>query len=327
MNTETTSCQVKIPININNSTFINNKCSLTCNLTYNYKLSTIAADNNVTGKNNSGNYIQITLYDKNNKVTFNNIEYIADSINIYYPSLHTYDNKRADGEILINHSAGNQYLIISVPIKSNPFLAKNTTFLYKLLMDLSNQNIGESLTPKSYGLNLENIVPYKPFFYYKSCSNTLFPNSSSDDTYVIVFDYSPTLAKSGALNVTPDFIRLLTSMINNPVDISLNTPLKNSFIFYNENGPSLKSQDNIYIDCSPTNEVGTTIVNETSEPPNIFGGIFDNINNKDKVIKIVQFILAFFLIFIILWVAKKLILAILNKFTPAQQQNGGSFIT
>ena len=85
------------PIDISMSK-ITGKCDLKCSYSFNYNNSSCVATNR-------GDYISI-LYDKSTAppVLYNATGYDVQEIRLYAPSLHSYNDSKTDGELIIIHS-------------------------------------------------------------------------------------------------------------------------------------------------------------------------------------------------------------------------------
>lgn len=310
------------PINLANTS---NNCDITCNLSFDYNNST-----NFKVENKNGSYLLIEYERSSNpNVTLSSTKYTASELRLYVPSIHTYDGKRANAELLINHNGNNnKHLIISVPIVNKGFVSNSGNDLAKIVQDMASKRLNnfiDPLTITNYSLNLNDIVPEKPFFFYEGCNNStnLFTNTN---VKIIAFNNTSDSNSSGAIYVDDNFIKNLTALLTIPNNISTVKASKYE-LFYNANGPSNSKKDNIYIDCQPTNEEGEIYVSdETSKPPDFFGGLSNIIQNK-KDITIFKGLFGLFIMFVILWVAKIILDAILSKLKGQNSNNSLSLLS
>ena len=102
-------------INIDNNN-IYGKCDIKCSYTFNY------LNTSVFIKNNEDNIL--LTFDKTNtsQVTYNNYNYDVNNATIITPSMHKFNQKYVDGEIIIKHTSNitNKILYVCIPIiKSN----------------------------------------------------------------------------------------------------------------------------------------------------------------------------------------------------------------
>jgi carbonic anhydrase len=223
------------PINIS-LTNITGKCDLKCLYSFNYTSSNCVVKNMKT-------YLALS-YDSSNvaPVTYNTNKYNVSQIRIYTPSLHAFNDNRADAEMVIIHTpeTSGKPLIVCIPIRK----LNSSTTASNLLTDIIDKtatnapNQGESINTNLDNFTLNTFIPYKPFFSY---TGTTFL-SSCDEVNFIVYGLM------SALEITPDSLDKLQSIISSH---SIKTQ-SNSF-FLNESGPSsTASSDQIYIDCQPT---------------------------------------------------------------------------
>lgn len=290
------------PIDISMSKIVG-KCDLKCSYSFKYNNSSCIATNR-------GDYISIS-YDKSSSppVLYNATGYDVQEIRLYTPSLHSYNDSKTDGELIIVHTSntGSQPLLVCIPIKSNN-TSSNSALLFKTLIDTvgsSAPSDGESTTVNIPDFNLDLLVPKKPFFSY-SATEPYQPCSASVD-YIV---YSPL---QGSLDMMPESLTKLQSIIaSNPYDIKSGPNL-----FYNEKGPSIggAGSGEIYIDCQPVGSSDETkeIVTDMGTSPYPMT-ISDWLKNPA-----VKLILGSLLFIIILYGIKYL----LNLIKP---QKGGSTI-
>lgn len=269
------------PINISMSDIVG-KCDLKCSYSFHYSNSSCVATNR-------GDYISIA-YDKTSTppVLYNANGYNINEIRVYTPSLHSFNNNKTDGELVVIHSSnlGSEPLLVCVPIKSNNTSSVSAMF-FKTLIDTVASGApsdGETTTVNIPKFNLDYLIPKKPFFSY-SATEPYQPCSENVD-YIV---YSPLQA---SLDMLPETLtKLQTIITSNPYDIK-----KGPNLFYNEKGPMKGAGgDEIYIDCSPvgTSEETTEIVTNTgnSEYPST---VKDWLNNP--VIKLIVGSLLFIVI-------------------------------
>lgn len=244
------------PIDISISNIIG-KCDLKCSYSFHYNNSSCIATNR-------GDYISIS-YDKSSSppVLYNATGYDVQEIRLYIPSLHSYNNQKTDGELVIVHTSntGTISLLVCIPIKSNNTSSKSALF-FKTLIDTvasSAPSDGETTTVNIPKFNLDLLVPRKPFFSY-SATEPYQPCSENVD-YIV---FGPL---QGSLDMMPESLTKLQSIIlSNPYDIKTGPNL-----FYNERGPSVGGggSGEIYIDCQPvgSSEESTEVVTDMGSSP------------------------------------------------------------
>lgn len=243
------------PIDITMSK-IKGNCDLKCSYSFSYNTSSCSATNR-------GDYLSIS-YDKSSSppVLYNASGYDVKEIRLYIPSLHSYNNTKTDGELIIIHNSntGAASLLVCIPIKTNNTSSVSSS-LFKNIVDTvasSAPSNGETTTINVPKFNLDLLVPKKPFFTY---SGTEPYQPCSENVDFIVF--SPLDA---SLDMMPETYKKLDSIIlKNLYDVK-----QGQHLFYNEKGPSSggggASTNDIYIDCQP---VGSS--EETTEIITDFG--------------------------------------------------------
>lgn len=225
-----------IDINISKSSGI---CHLKCEYSYNYYNSSCIAKNR-------GDYISLS-YDSSSSppVLFNSMTYNVTEVRIYTPSLHSYSNQKADGEIIIVHSSNvaPKPLLVCIPFKKNSSNNPSALILANIINTVAKNAPadGESTTVNVSQYNLNLFIPKKPFFTY-TASEPYQPCSGTND--FIVFLSSDTTV--GILEKS--LSQLQTIIANNSYDIK-----SGAKFFYNPKGPKMGTitGDEIYIDCQP----------------------------------------------------------------------------
>jgi len=272
------------PIDISMSKILGN-CDLKCSYSFHYSNSSCVATNR-------GDYISIS-YDKTSSppVLYNTLGFDVKEIRLYTPSLHSYNDSKTDGELIIVHNSntGAKPLLVCIPIKSNNTSSISAIF-FNTLIDTVASNApsdGESTTVNIPKFNLDLLVPKKPFFSYLATEP--YQPCSEEVEYVV---YSPL---ESSLDIMPDtFSKLQTIIKSNPYDIKTGSNL-----FYNDKGPSNggAGTGDIYIDCQP---VGMS--EDTTEIVTDMGASFsfkDWLKNP-----IVQLVLGSLIFIILLYIVK-----------------------
>jgi carbonic anhydrase len=287
------------PIDISLSK-ITGKCDYKCSYSFNYNNSSCIVANR-------GDYLTLS-YDKSSSppVLYNSTGYDVEEVRIYIPSLHSYNNSKTDGELIVVHNSntGANPLLVCIPIKNNNTSSVSAT-LFKNIVNAAADSApadGESSVVNLPRYNLSDLVPKKPFFSY-SASEPYQPCSAKVE-YVV---YAPLDA---SLDMNSDTLTKLQSIVrSNPYDIKTGPNL-----FFNEKGASAGDSggDKIYIDCQPvgSSEETTEIITNT-----------ENSISYDDWFKnpAVQLFLGSLLFILILYIVKQL----LDLIKPAK---GGSAI-
>lgn len=293
------------PIDISMSKITGN-CDLKCSYSFNYNNSSCLATNR-------GNYISIS-YDKSSSppVLYNTLQFDVKEIRLYIPSLHSYNDLKKDGELIIIHTSntGAIPLLVCIPIQSNNTSSTSALFFNKIIDTVASSapSEDEATNVNIPNFNLNLLVPKKPFFSY-SATEPYQPCSEKVD--YIVFGLS--------LDIMPTSLKKLQSIIkSNPYDIKTGPNL-----FYNEKGSTSRSRGrgggDIYIDCQP--------VGSSDESTQIITNMDNNMDNNSIKLEdwlnnpLVKLLLGSLLFITILFVIKYL----LNMLKPATK--GGSSFT
>jgi carbonic anhydrase len=212
-------------------------CNLKCSYFFNYHNSSIVVKNE--GYN-------ITLsYDKANvsPVIYNTNKYEVDSIMIVSPSIHLFNGKKTDAEMIIQHrpAVSGPFLSLGIPIVSEGTSSGTSNSLVQIIDAVSTKSpsSGESTSLNISNFNLNNfVIAKKPIFSYSENQDT---NSSS----WIVFGKENSIGlSSSSLNKLKKIIKPL------PDGVAPAGPM----LFYNKTGATKGldgNNDQIYIDCQP----------------------------------------------------------------------------
>ena len=291
------------PIDISMSK-ITGKCDLKCSYSFNYNNSSCLATNR-------GNYISIS-YDKSSSppVLYNTLQFDVKEIRLYIPSLHSYNDSKKDGELIIIHTSntGSIPLLVCIPIQSNNTSSTSALFFNKIIDTVASNapSEDEATNVNIPNFNLNSLVPKKPFFSY-SATEPYQPCSEKVD--YIVFGLS--------LDIMPTSLTKIQSIIqSNPYDIKTGPNL-----FYNDKGPRTRGSgsEDIYIDCQPvgSSDETTQIVTDMDTSNNSIK-LKDWLNNP-----LVKLFLGSLLFITILFVIKYL----LNMLKPATKGGTNNYFT
>jgi carbonic anhydrase len=267
--------------NINISpTNIAGSCDLKCSYSFKYTESSSTA-------NNTGVSIGLT-YDSASipNVVFNDQKYNVGSITITSPSIHIFNGATMSGEIIITHNpvtTGN-ILEVCIPFTNSSDSSNSGGIITEIINKVATNapSRGESTNLNIQGLNLQDIIPRKPYFYY-----------SNNNTDWIVF---------GSLNAIPLSSSTITTLqkIISPFPI----PTPGGDLFYNSKGPKTGIQiggsDGIYISCQPTgsSEEETAVTYDKSATSTSVD--FSNIS-QNPIFQVVILILVGIILFIIIF--------------------------
>ena len=236
------------PINISKSAKI---CSSICNYQYSYGLSDCQLDN-------KGDYLSIITSQSGNNVSFNNTIYNIKGCRLYHPSLHTFDNKHADAELILVHGgSGGKNLLVCIPVVSGSGSSQSANF-FNAFVPLAPQEEGGKTSVNVNNWSLNSVIPKAKYYFYQATAP--FPPCTGSFNFV-VFD-----------KITPAYITVsdfphLKAAITAQTYVAKAHPV--SGLFYNPSGTipgpnvggskeafaSGNSDSEIYIDCRPTGQV------------------------------------------------------------------------
>ena len=205
------------------------QCTEKCTYSFKYGPSSSSLTNN-------GIMLSIT-YDAQSTppVTFNDAKYTVDTVEIYAPSIHLFNDVVAPGEMCIVHRPvyGGNLLKVAIPLSSSQSTTRAgddmTTMLNKAFSSAPTE--GDTCVV-SY--NLQTMVPRRPFFSY---------TDNADNSNWIVYGIFD------AIGVSSSVLDSLQQIIA-PNDSLTNA----SSLFYNSTGPTsgVAVGDGLYISCQPT---------------------------------------------------------------------------
>jgi len=256
-------------------------CDLKCSYNYQYNQSNSVATNN-------GVFISLS-YDKgsSNQVVYNTQNYYVSQINIYSPSLHSFNGTSVNAELVIEHAPeiGGDLLYVCIPIIASTNTSDSSNILTEIIQSVaSNAPAANEKTNLNLSkFNLNTIVPNKPFFSYAGTQGLV--------GQIIIF---------GITNAIPINQTVLTSLskIIKPYPITV----AGGSVFFNSKGPNtikMKS-DGIYISCQPTgSSEEETMVSYSKNPVNYN---MDAILNNPTVLLILQIFVGCIVFIIVFYV-------------------------
>lgn len=256
------------------------ECSLKCHFNYNYHLT------NFQGSRSSKSFFYELLQDNGSHVVFNNEQYKLLGMFIGQ-SIHTYGGTYNDGELIImnkNTSTGKN-VWICIPLKSSFGTDSKSTLIDELINPLSNSHDDDSVEIKSFKLN--SLIAKKPFYSYQG-------DMPGGDTVNFVIYYPG----SGDDDYSIPISKMAHTQISKLSSLGLNIQPNNGRLAYNKTGPIRDisaGNDEIYIDCQPTNSEGDTLI-EKKTHSDLF-----NINLANEGLQYSLQIIAGIFIMYILW--------------------------
>lgn len=249
-------------MNLTDSAVVNT-CEDKCSLSFNYPNSPTCV---IT---NTGNLfvIQYELDVNYTPVTFNNAQYHLQSNNIYLalPSIHQYNGAYTQAELLFFHTtdSSNELVCISIPINSNSSFSSPT--LTTLLTDIVDYNINESGESNTITINnftLNDIIPYRSYYYYKN----------SNVNYIAY-------GIENALYISDATLTTLSSYIANTMTDTQKAQIfpYTTTLLKNQKGPSMADSGEIYIDCQPVDSSTETSIYAFKKPSSDANGEKSNV--------------------------------------------------
>ena len=229
-------------MNIPSTTVNVNPCNETCSFSFDYPTSNTCQVQNINSQ-----YFHLTYNNSINSVEFQNEKYNVSYIDIYFPSRHHFNNSTLMGEIVISHvSNTNKILNICIPF-DNQINASESPLLNNILSEINDKQITSDNQQYQLSLqedyNLNSFVKYEPYYFYVGNSN--------DSEFFIV--YQP----SNGFRI-PNNLTNVKNLINSQVSPY---PYIHD-LYYNNNGPTSNSGDDIYIDCQPVDEDGNLLIDK-----------------------------------------------------------------
>lgn len=249
------------------------ECSTRCELICNYSPSLLITDNDMLHSVENNTYFTYFLPDDDIKssVTYNKRDYKLESIIINLKPLHSYNGTFEDGEIILIHmeKITGISLNICIPIKVRNINSNSP--LDNLLNETDFQLEGMEI--KSFRLN--ELIPKANTLFYQYSSNydykvdnVVFSNKDS----IIINHSSYNRIKNLFLDNTRNAEHYLDENQLNSVNI-----------YVNKNGVNnnLKLDNDIYIECNPTDSNGEILVSESKS----------NFTHENKIIiKIMKYL-------------------------------------
>ena len=246
----------ELPINdkVNiQDTIIQGYCKNKCKLRYNYPevnsacVSKISADSQLENSVSSpttnrdtnkkgNNYLSLTFNEAKPapSVSFNGLGYNETEMRVYAPSLHLFNNKRADVEVCIYHqqvSGLPEKLLICIPfMKQTETSLATPSESSNLMVNIFNSSGGCSSTPKltTSTFSLNTLLPSKPYFYYKN----------DKKEHVVCFHTTKD-------NILPADFEI---SIKRPIVKNNGSPYTGYDLFFSGEQVSEKVQDDIYLE-------------------------------------------------------------------------------
>ena len=263
--TTSTTCNTS-PINIDMNTSVPS-CNILCSYKYDYNDSKCVVSINSLG------YLEIK-YDLKRDGTeaqssLNRDNYNIADIRIYQPSIHTYDGKKTDVELIIHHvGASNgqdqtrpKELYVSIPfiVSDSPLVSTNNggIILENIILQYAKQtpSPGDNVHHLNINnFNMNNFIPNAPYYFYTGTPYDTTDCSITNINY-LVFD-----TIRGGQTIGSSALAKLKTLVpsNGPL-----YPIAKNTVYLSSNNPNYSGgntgDDKIYIDCQPTGEDGKSL--------------------------------------------------------------------
>lgn len=305
----------------NEATKLNTKkeesCKENCSFNFSYN------PNSSCILTNKGEYLDIKT-DGKNKVTFNNQEITLQSTRLYSPSLHTFNNKHTDAELILKHSGANgKNILVSVPIIAKKASGQSIDFFSQLAKFIPLTK-GERQNVHVNNWSLDNAMPGggsknsgAPFYNYVGSSP--YPPCNMKAT-IIIFDVDYASAiKPSDLSLIKKSISSANKNKNSGKEGFIGSTVVENMVTYNKAGANSDNKDGEEgeealecVEFYDTSNMGSSNSKESSSDDS--KSISDKSINWSKFYESPAFIFAIFIIICFLgWLVIKYVIPHLFK--------------
>jgi len=192
---------------------------------------------------NKGNYLEIKTDGKNN-VSYNNQKLSLEDVRFYTPSLHTFDGKHIDGELILKHHGNGTNVMVSIPVKAKSGTGDSTNFFSKIAPYVpSEKNEQASINVSNWSLNNAMPAAKTPFYHYTG--NSPYPPCHMQAT-MIVFDPDYAVAiKPSDLSIIKKVIKSNGKSSSNKEGFvgGMSGGFKEGLVTYNASGANNNDKD------------------------------------------------------------------------------------
>lgn len=134
---------------------------------------------------NRGDYLEIKT-DGTNQASYNSHKLKLVSIRLYVPSLHTFDGKHTDAELILKKSGGQKNFMVCLPIKTSEGSGDSVNFFKQISSHIPlEKNTPVVVNVKNWSLN--NVMPSDKTPFYNYDGNSPYPPCNMKAT-MVVFD-------------------------------------------------------------------------------------------------------------------------------------------
>ena len=238
-----------------------------------------------------GTHMEYTFTTDDYKTIYKGKQYNASKMRLYQPSLHTYKGANLPAELVIHHNRKDdpRELNVCIPIESG---GPRTTIVGELIhMSLTYaNNKGSEASINIPDFDISSIIPKAPFYSYTRMYG--FDDCATEADFIVFDD-------SASIKIRTNIMTsLLSSISDSSANIAVGVPY-----YYNGNGPTRTTSEEIYIDCHPTNSSDETTPYymkdsvETVSSKKLFKNMFKDLFKNDVVTTVIVFIVAMLVLY------------------------------
>ena len=246
------------PLNIVRNLQTEKLCKLKCSYQFKYPPTNLQIRN--------GGYYLYFLPDEVAvpPVVYNDQNYNSHGFVIVQPSLHKFNGKHAQAELIIMHenATGTKQLMVCIPMKSSSTTTDTSAAFFDMIIAEIKRTApsdGMKTTFINSTFTLNKFIPMAPYFSYKGTN--LFDSKCRKKSGGSELDYI-VFHVDNAITMGTSAFNSLKSLIPNTQNFGTAVEESDnpSGIFYNPSGPISQTQGDIYIDCQPTGDDGEVLV-------------------------------------------------------------------
>ena len=264
------------PINIVKNLQTEKICKLKCSYQFNYTPTTLSIWNADLMLFMEADQVAVA------PVIYNDEYYNVEAVLLMTPSIHTYNGKKADAELIIFHMnvTFTKKLMVCIPIKVSSTSTTDAAMYFDLIMTTVKEtapSVGRHTIFNNQTFSLNKFVPMAPYYSYTGANllwNPLFRGKcygmkKEPDQYGRGGGIEPIAGEvdyivfhiDDAITMSPTALKALRQVIPHPTYIrSIDASENPGGLYYNPNGPIPQSNGEIYIDCQPTGDDGEILV-------------------------------------------------------------------
>ncbi len=210
------------------------ECKGTCDFNFSYN------SNSTCKLINKGDYLEIKT-DGKNKITYNSQPISLNGARLYAPSLHTFDGKHADAELILKHNGGSNNYLVCLPIKVKVGTGDSINFFKQIAPHIPlEKNSPSNVNVKNWSLNDVMPAPKTPFYHY--IGQSPYPPCHMKATMIVFDNDHASAINEKDLNLIKTTIKPAANSSNEEGFVG-GRSLKEGFVAYNSNGANNKESD------------------------------------------------------------------------------------